>query len=71
MKHGTGGKMMHCVQCDIHVDCDVNASANILKKGMIARGARVAPDGTASEAMVPVSTRKVDAVQLTTCVVSA
>ena len=65
-------QMVHCARCGIGVGMDVNASANILNRGAaLARGARVAPDGAAGEAMVPVQTRKVDAAQLTSCVVNA
>ena len=60
-------QMMHCVRCDIHVDRDVNASANILNKGLhaLARGARVTPDGASGEVMVTARIRRVREAQLT------
>jgi putative transposase len=53
-------RQLKCSSCGFMVDRDVNAARNIL-----ARGVRFAPFASASEAMVAVQRRPVDADELT------
>jgi putative transposase len=53
-------RQLKCCSCEFKVDRDVNAARNIL-----ARGVRFTPFASASEAMVAVQRRQVDADELT------
>ncbi len=44
-------RQMYCERCDVHVDRDVNASRNILARGMRAARPWFVPNGTAVEAV--------------------